>query len=118
MARTTRESTSIVASSSSSAALTETVNQDGTTTTLTGVPNPDLFGQAITLTAKLVLPGFGERQLAEQLHEDVAYYQRRPECRTLVCLVFYPERLLTDRGQLEAAWSRPRDERDVLCVIA
>src|SRR5205807_2416025 len=46
---------------STSAALTQTVNQDSTTTTVTSDINPSVFGQAVTFTATVAAnsPGAG-----------------------------------------------------------
>jgi hypothetical protein len=72
----------------------------------------------LALTTKRVQSGLDERQLAVQLKEDVAYYQARRDCRTLVAFLHDPEMLLREPARLEAAWSKPHDELDVRCVIA
>lgn len=77
-----------------------------------------LQGGALALTAQLVRAADDERRLAAAWTEDVACYQARPGCRTLVCCAFDPEGRLPDPRRLEAAWSRPHDDLDVRCVIA
>src|SRR5262249_7109395 len=73
---------------------------------------------ACALTAKLIVPGVSERDLATQLEEDVTYYERRPGCRTLVGFVYDPEALLRDPGLFETEWSKPQNELELRCVIA
>jgi hypothetical protein len=70
------------------------------------------------LTPKLATREIRPPQLRAQLQEDILFYQRERSCRSLVCYVHDPEQLLTDRQQLEAAWSGPEDDLDVRCVIA
>jgi hypothetical protein len=72
----------------------------------------------IALTTKRAPSGLNERQFAVQLAEDVAYYQARRDCRTLVAFLHDPEMLLREPSRLEAAWSKLHDELDVRCVIA
>jgi hypothetical protein len=73
---------------------------------------------AIALTVKRVGPGFRDAALVRQFEEDVAHYQGRPDCRTLVLFVHDPEGLVADPAALETAWSGPHDDLDVRCVVA
>jgi len=75
-------------------------------------------GRTIALTAKRATPERREPQLTKQLQEDAAYYARRPECRTLVGLVYDSEQLMREPHRLETAWSGPQGELNVRCVIA
>ncbi len=77
-----------------------------------------LHSGTVSITAKYAGRGFDERQLARELLEDVAYYQRRAGCTTVVCFVYDPEGFLAEPGRLEAVWSRPHDNLRVRCVIA
>jgi hypothetical protein len=52
-----------------------------------------LAPEQIALTVKCVGPASGA-ELAKQFAEDVAYYESQGICRTLVCFVYDPERLL------------------------
>src|SRR5262249_31391769 len=73
---------------------------------------------AIALAAKHVSSDLTERRLAEQFNEDVAYYERRSGCRTLVSFVYDPEERLRDRRLLEVEWSKSKDELELRCVVA
>ena len=75
-------------------------------------------GSTTAVLVKYVKPPCHERQLGEQLQEDLAYYQRQRLCRLLVTLVYDPEGRLPDARQLEATWSRAHDHLEVRCVIA
>jgi hypothetical protein len=56
--------------------------------------HPDAADPPIALSAKCVSPAQRERQLTEQVQEDVAYYQRFPTYRILVEFLYDPEGLL------------------------
>jgi hypothetical protein len=53
-----------------------------------------LAPEQIALTVKCAGPELRGPVLADQLQEDVAYYQRSGTCPTLVCFVYDPEGLL------------------------
>jgi REase_DpnII-MboI/Uncharacterized protein conserved in bacteria (DUF2321) len=71
-----------------------------------------------SVTAKLARPEARVPQLAEQLREDIAYYQARGNCACLVGFVYDPQGLLPDPTVLERAWSESGDVLEVGCVIA
>jgi hypothetical protein len=75
-------------------------------------------GKVIAVAAKRASTAQRDAQLAGQLAEDVAYYERRPDCRALVVLVHDPEMLLREPRVLEAAWSRTQGEPEVHTVVA
>ncbi len=77
-----------------------------------------LASEGIALTAKLARAEVREPQLAEQWTEDLAHYQQRGECRTLVGYVYDPEGRLHNSQALETAWSRREEEPKVHCIIA
>src|SRR5262245_16036026 len=53
-----------------------------------------LAPEQIALTVKCAGPELRGPELADQLEEDVAYYQRAGTCSTLVCFIYDPEGLL------------------------
>ena len=57
-------------------------------------------------------------RLTEQLKEDAAYYRGRPDCRTLVVLVYDPEGRIPEPRSQEAAWSVREDEWELRRVIS
>jgi hypothetical protein len=77
-----------------------------------------LASHRIALLAKHATVETGERHLARQLLEDVAYYERQKSCRTVVGFVYDPELLLRDPRQTETAWSKLHPDLQVRGVIA
>jgi hypothetical protein len=77
-----------------------------------------LANEGIAVTVKLARTGFGEAELFEQWQEDVAYYEGRGGCRTLVGLVYDPERRLRGWEQLEAAASRVSESLKAVMIVA
>jgi hypothetical protein len=77
-----------------------------------------LKSQGIALTIKRASSRHHEKQLGEQLQEDVNYYERESGCKTLVAFIHNPERLLREPDTLEAMWSKPQESFELRCVIA
>jgi len=77
-----------------------------------------LKSDGIVLTTKRANSRDCEKQLGEQLQQDVSYYERDGSCRILVGFIFDPEGFLRDPGQLGAMWSKPQDRLELRCVIA
>lgn len=75
-------------------------------------------GRGVALTCKHITPQLREPQLAEQLHEDVAYYEKRGKCAGLVCLGYDPLRLIPDPARAEMACSRMADQFDLRLILA
>jgi hypothetical protein len=76
-----------------------------------------LASAGVALTVKRASATGCERELREQLAEDVAYYQRR--ARTLICFVYDPEGFIVAPAQFET--QEQRDEAEglaVRCVVA
>jgi hypothetical protein len=74
--------------------------------------------EGIVLAIKRATSRDCERQLGDQLQEDVAYYERLDLGKILVGFIYDPEGFLRDPGQLESMWSKPQDRLDLRCVIA
>jgi len=55
----------------------------------------------IVVEAKMTRQGLGSRQVGDQLIADIERYQSHPSCRTLICLVYDPNALLTNPRGLE-----------------
>jgi hypothetical protein len=77
-----------------------------------------LVPEGFAVTAKHVTPELGERQLAEQIEEDVAYYQGRGNCQCLVSFVYDPGQRLYEPRRLETAWRRDEADLEVRGLIA
>jgi hypothetical protein len=72
----------------------------------------------LALSVKLAGKEWREARLLEELAEDVAYYERRSGCHSLVVFVHDPQGVISDRSGRENAWSHPHGDLDVVCVIA
>jgi hypothetical protein len=76
-----------------------------------------LAAEGTAVLAKRVTGPDCEAELAGQLAEDAAYYERRGGVRALVCLAYDPEQRALDPGRLEAACLRD-EGLAVRCVVA
>jgi hypothetical protein len=74
--------------------------------------------EGIVLTIKRAPSRDCEKQLGEQLQEDVTFYEKEGTCKTLVGFIHDPEGLLREPSQLELMWSKPQDRLELRCVIA
>src|SRR5438874_2068835 len=74
--------------------------------------------EGITLTIKRAPSRDCEKQLGEQLQEDVAHYEKGGGCKTLVAFIHDPEGYLREPAQLESMWSKLQDRLELRCVIA
>jgi hypothetical protein len=72
----------------------------------------------VALTAKVMNRENGEVGLGEQWQQDVAYYARVRDCRTLVGFVYDPEGLIREPGKFEALWGGRGGELQCRCVVA
>ena len=60
---------------------------------------------------KMMRPSLSTKQLGDQLIVDIDRYQKDPNCRTLYCVVYDPERLIHNPRVVEADLSR-----DAVCA--
>ena len=74
--------------------------------------------EGIVITIKRTTSRDCEKQLGEQLQEDVSYYERDGACKILVGFIHDPEGFLRDPGQLELMWSKLQDRLELRCLIA
>lgn len=97
----------------------EEVRPEGRTPGYAADTRADLLlpAEAVALLVKAVGPGVREADIAAQWAEDVAYYRRRVDYRTLVGVVYDGEALLVGPRELEAAWSREEGELTLHCIV-
>jgi hypothetical protein len=79
---------------------------------------PPAGGRAFVLTPKWVRADLTEAVLSKQWDEDVSHHEGQRHCGVLVAFVYDPEGRLRDPAALEAAWSRPRGDVELRCVVA
>lgn len=74
--------------------------------------------EQIVIVAKKAVSGLGVRELGEQLGVDIRKYQGYPDCRTLVCFVYDPDRRLTNPRGVENELSGEQDGLTVRVLVA
>ena len=74
--------------------------------------------EQIVIAAKKTRDGLGARELAEQLRVDIQQYQQHPDCKTLVCFVYDPDRRIANPRGIENDLSRDEGVLTVRVIIA
>jgi len=74
--------------------------------------------EQIVMVAKWVRSDFNPQVLSEQLQTDVQRYQPRPECRTVVCFVYDPERQIANPRGVENELNHEQDGLSLRVIIA
>ena len=76
-----------------------------------------LSREEVFVEAKKTRASLRDREVAEQLSGDVAFYKQHPRCRALVCFVYDPDRLLRNPAALEGDLSGVRDGVNVQLIV-
>jgi hypothetical protein len=76
-----------------------------------------LAPERLAVAVKVARPPVLGDRMKEQLCEDAAYYRGRPDCHTLVVLIYDPEERIPEPRTQEAAWSMREGEWQLRCVI-
>jgi len=76
-----------------------------------------LKGLDIVIEVKMTRKGLGEKEVGSQLIEDIARYQKHPECKTLVCFVYDPEGRCANPTGIENDLSGKKDDIEVKVII-
>jgi hypothetical protein len=58
--------------------------------------------ERVVVETKMTRKGLGQREVVEELTVDKAQYRTHPDCDTLVCFVYDPEKRLSNPSALEA----------------
>lgn len=75
--------------------------------------------ERIVVETKMASSVLREKVLGEQLNEDVTWYRKNKEnCKTLVCFVYDPDRVLKNPAELMEIETRSDPEFTVIVVIA
>jgi REase_DpnII-MboI len=77
-----------------------------------------LKSEQILVEAKMTRAGLGEKKVADQLIEDIERYRSRPDFRTLVAIVYDPERRIENPKGLERDLRKDSEELRVRVVIS
>lgn len=73
--------------------------------------------ERIVVETKMTRQGLGQREVVEELTIDKAHYRGHPNCRTLVCFVYDPDRRLANPGAVELDLADKAELLDVRVVV-
>ena len=76
-----------------------------------------LKGYDIVIEVKMTRKGLGAKEIGTQLIEDIARYQKHPECKTLVCFVYDPEGRCANPAGIENDLSGKKTDIEVKVII-
>lgn len=74
--------------------------------------------ERVIVETKMTRNGLGQRALVGQLTVDKAQYRTHPDCGTLVCFVYDPERRLTNPAAVEADLSGTEEGLTTVVVVS
>ena len=77
-----------------------------------------LKAERVVVETKMTRQGLGQREVVEELTIDKAHYRGHPNCGTLVCFVYDPERRLGNPGAIESDLVERSESLDVRVVVA
>lgn len=77
-----------------------------------------LKAERTVIEVKKTREGLRDREIGNQLMEDIGRYRAHPDCRTLVCFVFDPDGWITNPDGMERDLRHSADEIDVQVIIA
>jgi hypothetical protein len=73
--------------------------------------------QKIAVEAKMTRDGLRDREIGDELLQDVARYKNHPDCSTLVCFIYDPKGLLKNPHGLASDLEKQSDGRLTVRVI-
>lgn len=73
--------------------------------------------EQIVVEAKMTRDGLGERKVSDELIEDIERYRAHPDCRTLIAIVYDPQRRIQNPAGLEADLRRDEPDLRVRVVV-
>ena len=76
-----------------------------------------LKDEKIVIEVKKAREGLGDKQIGDQLLQDIERYRNHPDCRHLVCFVYDPEGKIGNPRGLEADLSREEDNFKVSVYV-
>lgn len=73
--------------------------------------------ERVVVEAKMTRKNLGQKEVAKQLTEDIAWYRKHPDCGALVCFVYDPGHFCTNAVALEGDVPRSSPEFPVKVVV-
>lgn len=77
-----------------------------------------LKAEQVVVEVKKTRPGLTDRNVGNELLEDIGRYRAHPDCRSLLCFVYDPDGYIANPDALERDLSRVVDELSVSVIIA
>jgi hypothetical protein len=77
-----------------------------------------LKAERAVVEVKKTRPGLKDREVGNQLIEDIGRYREHPDCKTLICFVYDPDGYISNPDGLEGDLSRMHDGMAVRVIIA
>lgn len=71
----------------------------------------------IALELKMPREGLSDKEVGDQLCEDIERYRSHPKCKTLVCAVYDPQERIANPRELESSLSGARVGYDVIVLV-
>jgi hypothetical protein len=76
-----------------------------------------LPAHALVIETKIVRDRAHAKQIGDELIIDIEHYRRHPECKSLWCVVYDPDDLITNREGLKTDLQGPRSSKDGQVVV-
>ncbi len=77
-----------------------------------------LKAEQVVVEVKMTRQGLKDREIGNQLLEDIGRYRAHGDCRTLICFVYDPHGHINNPAGLERDLSRPVDGMRVQVIVA
>ena len=74
--------------------------------------------EQIVIEVKKTRQGLSDRQIGDQLIEDIARYAQHQDAKTLICFVYDPEGRIVNPGGLELDLSHLHDNLSVRVIVS
>ena len=76
-----------------------------------------LPAHALVIETKIVRDRAHAKRIGDELIVDIEHYRRHPECKSLWCVVYDPDHLITNAEGLKADLQGPRSSKDGQVVV-
>jgi hypothetical protein len=77
-----------------------------------------LKAEQVVVETKMTRPALRDREIGDELLQDIARYKQHPDCKSLICLIYDPSHLIANPRGLQRDLERLSGEMFVSIVIA
>jgi len=74
--------------------------------------------ERVVVEAKMTRKNLGQKEVAKQLSEDIAWYRKHPDCGALVCFVYDPMHLCSNAVALESDVAQSTQGLQVKVIVS